>query len=608
MAADKRKREPALTGQIASSCDRCKLRKVRCDKQLPVCGWCARNGAACAYAEKRKPGVRGGLGDEILQRLEALEAAVAAQGARAAPRAAPPPDWTAPDGLPAPPVLADLVAAYFRHVQPWFPVLDVRATWPRLFAGDAPAVLYAVAAVGSRLAPAALADDAAAALRARAAERVLALTVRPATVDTLEAVVVLALDAVGTSTGSATWAVLAAACTLATRLGLDRYAGVASSFAFHIGDVIRRLPGPEPAWAASGDTVPGPFFSAGRVHAAAGDTFAYELELLGVLARVHDFLRQPLDVLSAAAVARWRRDYLVLDAAIGAWRQTLPARAASVDAVCALVGDQRALWAKLLSLYYTAHIRLHSLAGYPHQQSAAFGPSASARAHCQTAVAEIVRLTRALAAERGRACWRGSMGPHYAWTLWVAARAAVVHSFKTDTVLPEDIGVLVQTLAAVGECWPVAARYAEILQDVIGERRRMYGNARTIFADMRWTAADLDSLIGREAGGAGPACGPTGGPAGEGPVGAARQLAGAAPAVAAVAAVAADACAAAGVDAGAAAADFGLELDLADLFEWFSWPRTGYGARAAVPGKLAALPPGGVAPDGEPAATSPSGP
>ena len=67
----KRKRQRTAR-PISVSCDRCKERKVKCDRGQPRCGWCVRNNADCEYKERKKPGLRAGYGRELESRLGEL--------------------------------------------------------------------------------------------------------------------------------------------------------------------------------------------------------------------------------------------------------------------------------------------------------------------------------------------------------------------------------------------------------------------------------------------------------------------------------------------------------------------------------------------------------
>ena len=51
------------------SCEKCKERKVKCDRGRPSCGWCIKNTQTCEYRERKKPGLRAGYGRELEARL-----------------------------------------------------------------------------------------------------------------------------------------------------------------------------------------------------------------------------------------------------------------------------------------------------------------------------------------------------------------------------------------------------------------------------------------------------------------------------------------------------------------------------------------------------------
>ncbi|WPH03263.1 Hypothetical protein R9X50_00614000 [Acrodontium crateriforme] len=74
----KRKRLPT-SRPISVSCEKCKERKVKCDRGLPSCGWCTRNGQLCEYKERKKPGLRAGYGRELESRLDRLEGVLETQ-------------------------------------------------------------------------------------------------------------------------------------------------------------------------------------------------------------------------------------------------------------------------------------------------------------------------------------------------------------------------------------------------------------------------------------------------------------------------------------------------------------------------------------------------
>ncbi|KAK4555847.1 hypothetical protein LTR86_007067 [Recurvomyces mirabilis] len=66
---DGHRRKRLKTQPVSVSCEKCKERKVKCDRIHPHCGWCLRNGQVCEYKERKKPGLRAGYGRELESRL-----------------------------------------------------------------------------------------------------------------------------------------------------------------------------------------------------------------------------------------------------------------------------------------------------------------------------------------------------------------------------------------------------------------------------------------------------------------------------------------------------------------------------------------------------------
>ena len=98
------------------------------------------------------------------------------------------------------------------------------------------------------------------------------------------------------------------------------------------------------------------------------------------------------------------------------------------------------------------------------------------------------------------------IGPHFAFSLWVAARVLLVHGSTIEKYVSQDIHFLVDTMQKMGRHWPVAVRYWRILKRVIDEYQESLAtmlpngtkatpSSVTILADMRRCAYDLDVLI-----------------------------------------------------------------------------------------------------------------
>lgn len=65
----RKRKKPNSHRPLSVSCEKCKERKVKCDRGQPSCGWCLRNNKLCEYKERKKPGLRAGYGRELEARL-----------------------------------------------------------------------------------------------------------------------------------------------------------------------------------------------------------------------------------------------------------------------------------------------------------------------------------------------------------------------------------------------------------------------------------------------------------------------------------------------------------------------------------------------------------
>ncbi|KAK9319647.1 fungal-specific transcription factor domain-containing protein [Lipomyces orientalis] len=630
--------EPLSENQaISLSCTICKQRKVRCDRVRPACGWCTKNGVLCVYAEKRKPGIKAGFGRDLIERLERLEtvvlttvqsiqslqsqwetvqmssplttsahtsnirnipdsaAAISVDGrpSDASPSTLIQSDCSSPavasvrsqNDLPPDDILRMVVQLYFDNVNSWIPVLDPEKTWSRLFpsnsrAPDAPILIYAILAAAVRFLP----DELVSKERVKdyhtcAKQKITHLALELPTVESLEAMIVLAIDTVGEFNGPKCWAILSMISSITLKLGLnreklnsgaltplnsesgesistkgvpiipesidaateerrrrlfwaayvlDRYSSVSSSFNFNIptSEVMRRLPSFPPSssadslchlssqsWLSCMSRTQVPIPSPGTTEEfTAAEPFAFEIELLGIISAIHEFLRRPINIQSSQDVERWHLEFRKFCVVIDEWKLSLPKEYSSVENIIAKFNENCGtdpLWILVYSLYNTAVVRINSAVGYPYQQSSKFRTSYPARECCLTAVANVVELAKFITSDPEK--FYKCLGPHYAWMLWVTARLSIVHSFTAKAMLTDDITVLVRTLSAMGQYWSVARRYSDLLLMVIDEgwlskirehdpnendtdERERMASAK-ILSDMRRTASDLDFLL-----------------------------------------------------------------------------------------------------------------
>ncbi|KAK6458522.1 uncharacterized protein RJT20DRAFT_147057 [Scheffersomyces xylosifermentans] len=66
----------AESNKVAKSCDFCKLKKVKCNQVRPVCSYCTRHAQQCVYSRVRKPGLKAGYGQNVLDKIDSLESSM----------------------------------------------------------------------------------------------------------------------------------------------------------------------------------------------------------------------------------------------------------------------------------------------------------------------------------------------------------------------------------------------------------------------------------------------------------------------------------------------------------------------------------------------------
>ena len=397
-------------------------------------------------------------------------------------------------------------------------------------------------------------------------QRVLLYGMEHLSVKSLQALLILALDLCGSSNGPPGWNIMALITRAVVQLGLavestsfsvapsyksiytlramilpephdfieeesrrrlfwmvyllDRYATIATAFEFGIDDreIDRTLPcrddlwlrnqKVETRWFRADDSKPGDACGNGSEHEVDKPenlgAFSYYIEILGILSKIHKFLKQPVDISALSDVETWQMRYKELDNMLAAWKFGLPGEYGNMAKLFqpASAKTLNCGWVMLHATYHTAVIRLHSSAAYPTTRSPIFTPSYSASQRCHAAVENIAALCEFVVANGLLA----KLGPPFAFTLWVAARVLLVHGSTVERKLsPQPITLFVDALRDMGRYWPVAARYSALLGRVLDEHKdsETRGGGETpscvaILADMRRTAFDLDFLISRQ--------------------------------------------------------------------------------------------------------------
>ncbi|KAF2200143.1 C6 transcription factor-like protein [Delitschia confertaspora ATCC 74209] len=465
-------------------------------------------------------------------------------------------------------LLYGLVDLFFKHIYPWCPILHRQTTFASLF-GDSSLdeadriLLHAIVATtlkfssDQRLTPEKMEH-----YHKTSKEKVLLYGIENSSVKALQALVILSLDVIGCSNGPPGWNLLALITRSVVQLGLsmeasspmvtpqyqsiytlraivlpepkdwieeesrrrlfwmiyllDRYATVATAFEFALDDkeIDRRLPCRDDLFSRNVSVETRWFQTSSRSDYTMNrpenlGAFSYYVEILGVLSRIHKFLKKPVDITSLPDVEKWQREYRELDSAIEQWKYSLPPEYGNSAQVFPGAPINKNLNSSLVMLHAAFHmtvIRLHSSAAYPTHRSHIFTPSFSASQRCLNAVESITALC---------ACVRDNglltkLGPPFAFSLWVAARVLLVHGSTIARSVDQSVHLLVNTLQEMGQYWEVGTRYANLLSRVLNEYQesqrapagangeRVTPSTVKILADMRRCAFDLDFLISRQ--------------------------------------------------------------------------------------------------------------
>ena len=194
----------------------------------------------------------------------------------------------------------------------------------------------------------------------------------------LQALVILALDLVGSSNGPPGWNLLALITRSVVQLGLavettsvsvspnypsiytlramvlpeadnfieeesrrrlfwmvyllDRYATIATAFEFALDEkeIDRTLPCRDDLWNKNQPVQTRWFRTSERTEYDIDKpenlgTFSYYIEILGILSRIHKFLKKPVDISALSDVEQWQGEYRELDNMLTSWKFDLPA-------------------------------------------------------------------------------------------------------------------------------------------------------------------------------------------------------------------------------------------------------------------------------------------
>jgi hypothetical protein len=428
--------------------------------------------------------------------------------------------------LPPYDLLYSLVDLFFRHVNPWLPLLDRKTTLDRLF-GPAPleeadrVLLHAIVVVSLRFSrDPRLTIENRQQYHSVSKQRVQLFGLENSSVRSLQALAILALDVTGDGNGPPGWNLISLASRSVVQLGLaveatstltasmfpsistlraavlpeaktwiedeerrrlfwtvyllDRYATVATAFEFALDekDIDRRLPCRDDLFTANKPVETRSFktFDRAQYSTALANVhghFASFIDILGILSSIHQFLKRPVDIGSHTDVEQWQSTYRTLDGELNTWHFSLPDDFANITRFVKMNAPVKSVhcgWVTVHAAYYLTVIRLNSSAAYPSQTSPLFSSSYSAMQRCLSAVENLRQLARFVQISG----LMDRVGPTFAFSVWVCARVTLVHGSAMDNEV-DDIGFFVSILSDIGVYWDVARRYSEILSRVLEE-------------------------------------------------------------------------------------------------------------------------------------------
>lgn len=286
--------------------------------------------------------------------------------------------------LPPYDLLYALVDLYFDHINSWCPILHRRTTLDTFF-GPSPLeeadrmVLYAIVATTLRFSSdSRLNEQNRKRYHDSSKQKVLLYGLENSSVRALQALVILALDLVGSSNGPPGWKLLALITRSVVQLGLaveskssliapvypsiytlravtlpdseswiedegrrrlfwmvyflDRYSTLATAFDFTLDDkdIDRKLPCKDEFFMKNQPVETRWFHHSGDradylKRAENVGSFGLYVEILGIMSRIHTFLKRPVDIGALSDVEEWQATYRKLDGELAAWEFGLPA-------------------------------------------------------------------------------------------------------------------------------------------------------------------------------------------------------------------------------------------------------------------------------------------
>lgn len=315
-------------------------------------------------------------------------------------------------------LLYALTGLFFNHINTWCPILHRRSTVESLFGTNAleeadRVLLHAIVATTLRFSTdPRLSDQARERYHTVSKQKVLLYGLENSSVKALQALVILALDTVGSSNGPPGWNLLALITRSVVQLGLavetsstsvaplfpsiytlramvlpepksfiedesrrrllwmvyllDRYATIATAFDFALDDreIDRKLPCRDDLFARNQpvdtrwfQTMEGVQHHLGEMNQPENlGSFSYYIEIIGILSQIHRFLKKPVDISALSDVEQWQQEYRQLDGKLNQWKFSLPSEYGNMSRLFNSNGSNtvvNCIWIMLHITYHT---------------------------------------------------------------------------------------------------------------------------------------------------------------------------------------------------------------------------------------------------------------
>ncbi|PGH10588.1 hypothetical protein AJ79_05411 [Helicocarpus griseus UAMH5409] len=428
--------------------------------------------------------------------------------------------------LPSQDTLYTIVDLYFKHVNPWCPILDRKATLNRLFGPAASnnesdrLLLHAIVRTTLRFyKDPSLTPKWRQQYLAISRQKIMLYAFENMSIDALQTLMILALDVLGISYGPQSWNLLSMIVRNVIQLGLgterrvvfgqpsyqspgtlqefnlppptswienegrrrlfwmtyilDRYACVDSGSEFTLDEqrTDRPLPCRYDLFSKNQSVETRWFIAPERSEMTVNrsenlGSFSYHCEVLRILSRIHKFLRKPIDVSSLADVENWQSTYRELDRELDRWLYNLPDDYSRISQLCHSSPTSRiSNWIMLHAAFVISVLRLHTCAAYPTVRSHIFAPSFIATQRCIAAVESLREIVQDVV----NTGMLDLLGPHFAFALWVSARVLLVDASAANMDVNTNVWFFISTLEKMGQFWEVATRYANILERILQE-------------------------------------------------------------------------------------------------------------------------------------------